>query len=359
MKKAKNKFDDIERRILVKLLYEKRNESMRKQNTPASSPATTFLVSWQGWYWMTKNPFFPFILFFLYYVIQLYCNYANTTREKCNLYYECKLYQSNWSVQITAEKKQQITPEDIMKMLDKLYDNSIQGLPKVSPPITQLADDYLSKSADVQTAAKSFINYQIAKCTTSGFITGLGGLITLPIAIPANVSSVLYVQMRMIACLAHMGGYDTNSDQVQTLVYACLAGISLDQVVKQVGIKFGVKLAQGMVKKIPGKVLTKINQKVGFRFLTKFGTKGLINIGKAIPIVGGVISGGFDFAETKIIADRAYKMFILGDFSSPKKKCKGNDTEEDVIEIDADDFEVIDDTEVAPNEVPLNEQETV
>ena len=45
-----------------------------------------------------------------------------------------------------------------MKMLDKLYDNSIQGLPKVNPPITQLADDYLSKSADVQTAAKSFIN---------------------------------------------------------------------------------------------------------------------------------------------------------------------------------------------------------
>ena len=258
-----------------------------------------------------------------------------------------------------AEKKLQITQEDIMKILDKLYDNSIQGLPKVSPPIAQLADDYLSKSADVQTAAKSFINYQIAKCTTSGFITGLGGLITLPIAIPANVSSVLYVQMRMIACLAHMGGYDTNSDQVQTLVYACLAGISLDQVVKQVGIKFGVKLAQGMVKKIPGKVLIKINQKVGFRFLTKFGTKGLINIGKAIPIVGGVISGGFDFAETTIIADRAYKMFILGDFSSPKKKGKGNDTEEDVIEVDADDFEVIDDTEVAPNESPLNEQETV
>ena len=258
-----------------------------------------------------------------------------------------------------AEKKLQITQEDIMKMLDKLYDNSIQGLPKVSPPITQLADDYLSKSADVQTAAKSFINYQIAKCTTSGFITGLGGLITLPIAIPANVSSVLYVQMRMIACLAHMGGYDTNSDQVQTLVYACLAGISLDQVVKQVGIKFGVKLAQGMVKKIPGKVLTKINQKVGFRFLTKFGTKGLINIGKAIPIVGGVISGGFDFAETKIIADRAYKMFILGDFSSPKKRGKEHDTEDDVIEIDADDFEVIEDTEVVENVEPTSDQENI
>jgi hypothetical protein len=211
------------------------------------------------------------------------------------------------------------------------------GFPRSAPPIEQLADDYLRKHTNTETAAKSFVNYQIAKCTTSGFVTGLGGLITLPIAIPANVSSVLYVQMRMIACLAHMGGYDTKSDQVQTLVYACLAGISLDQVVKQVGVKVGIKFANAMVKKIPGTVLTKINQKVGFRLLTKFGTKGVINIGKAIPLVGGVISGGFDFAETKIIADRAYKMFILNDFSTPEKKGKGK-ADEDIIELDESDF---------------------
>lgn len=241
-----------------------------------------------------------------------------------------------------AEKKVQISQDDIMKLLEKLYDNSINGLPKVSLPIDQLADDYLAKNPDVESAAKSFVNYQIAKCTTSGFLTGLGGLITLPVAIPANIRSVLYVQMRMIACLAYMGGYDTKSDQVQTLVYACLAGISLDQVVKQVGIKFGVKFANAMVKKIPGQVLVKINQKVGFRLLTKFGTKGLINIGKAIPVVGGVISGGFDFVETKIIADRAYKMFILNDFSSSDNK--GKSAQEETFIVDAEDFEVVEET---------------
>ncbi len=208
-----------------------------------------------------------------------------------------------------------ISQEEIMQLLDKLYDQSVQGIAKVSPPIEVLANDYLQKSKNVSSASKKFINYQIAKCTTSGFVTGLGGLITLPVAIPANVGSVMYVQMRMIACLAYMGGYDTNSDQVQTLVYACLAGISIDQILKNVGIQFGTKFTMAMVKKIPGTVLTKINQKVGFRFLTKFGTKGLINIGKAVPVVGGVIGGGFDFAETRIIANRAYKMFIEGDFA--------------------------------------------
>lgn len=160
----------------------------------------------------------------------------------------------------------------------------------------------------------------------------------MPVALPANITSVLYVQMRMIACLAYMGGYDTTSDQVQSLVYACLAGISVDQVVKQVGVQFGVKFATAMVRKIPGSVLSKINQKVGFRLLTKFGTKGLINIGKAIPLIGGVISGGFDFAETKLIADRAFKMFILNDFSRSGKDATsaGND----IVEVDESDFEV-------------------
>ena len=37
----------------------------------------------------------------------------------------------------------------------------------------------------------NFISWQVAKCGTSGFLTGLGGLITLPVAIPANIASVL------------------------------------------------------------------------------------------------------------------------------------------------------------------------
>lgn len=212
-----------------------------------------------------------------------------------------------------------ITQEDIMVLLNQLYNQSIRGIAKVSPPIDVLANNYLEKSEDLEKAARTFVNYQIVKCTISGFITGLGGVITLPVAIPANIGSVMYVQMRMIACLAYMGGYDTDSDQVQTLVYACLAGISIDQLLKGVGIQFGTKLTMAMVKKIPGSVLVKINQKVGFRFLTKFGTKGIINIGKAVPVIGGVISGGFDFAETRVIADRAFKMFIKGDFDMDAK----------------------------------------
>lgn len=220
---------------------------------------------------------------------------------------------------ILMKNKNKFSQEDILKVLDTCYEKATNGISKISPSIDQLAGDYLSKHTSKEEAIKDMLKKQVLKCTTSGFITGFGGAITLPVTIPANIGSVLYVQMRMIACTAYMAGYDISSDQVQTLVYACLAGLSVGEIAKQFGIKLGQKVAVGMIEKIPGKVLTKINQKVGFRLLTKFGEKGLINLGKLVPGIGAVINGGVDFAETKAIAKRAYQMFVENNFDIGEK----------------------------------------
>ena len=213
------------------------------------------------------------------------------------------------------EKSKMIKQEDVMNLLDSCYEKCLNGVSMVSPSVEDMANDYLNKYPTKEEACKAMLNNQIVKCTTSGFVTGFGGFIVMPIAIPANISSVIYVQMRMIACTAYMAGYELNSDQTQTFVYACLAGVALNNALKQAGIKVGIKLANGVIKKIPGKVLTKINQKVGFRFITKFGTTGVVNLGKMILGVGAIVGGGFDLAETKIIAKRAYKWFWQGNFA--------------------------------------------
>ncbi len=223
------------------------------------------------------------------------------------------------------ERKNQTTQENIMEALAACYDKCLNGIPKVSPSVEKMANDYLKKYKDKDKACKAMLNNQIVKCTTSGFLTGFGGLITLPVSVPANVGSVLYVQMRMIACVAYINGYELDCDQTQTFVYACLAGVSVNNIVKDFGVKFGAKMANALIKKIPGKTLAKINQKVGFRFITKFGEKGLINLGKAIPVVGAVIGGSLDLAETKIIANRAYKWFAKGDFGNDKETVDEND----------------------------------
>lgn len=204
----------------------------------------------------------------------------------------------------------ELTERNAGKVLDTLYSKALDGIPQVSCSVDDLASDYLNKHSSPEKAAKELMKNQILKCSTSGFITGLGGLITLPVAIPANISSVLYVQMRMIAAIAKIGGYDIKSDQVQTMVYMCLTGQAITDVIKDVGIKVGEKTLEAAIKKIPGTALVKINQRIGFRLLTKFGEKGIINLGKLVPVVGGVIGGGIDAVSTVAIGKNAMNVFI-------------------------------------------------
>ena len=70
------------------------------------------------------------------------------------------------------------------------------------------------------------------------------------------------------------------------------------------------KVYHSVPKKLPGTVLTKINQAVGFRLFTKFGQKGLVNIHKAIPVLGGVVGGTVDALSTYSIAKAAKALFL-------------------------------------------------
>lgn len=209
----------------------------------------------------------------------------------------------------SKKEKQQIGQEQIMKTLDWAYDQVLNGGTGVKS-IYEMTDEYLkNNNHDVDNAIKSLSNYQTVKAAASGFLTGLGGVITLPVAIPANIASVLLFQMRMIASIALMRGYDLKSDQVQTFVYACLTGKSVSDILKGTGIIISQKLTTSMIKKIPGTVLTKINQKVGWRLLTKFGEKGTINLVKLVPVAGGLVGATFDTASTRLIAKVANKTF--------------------------------------------------
>jgi uncharacterized protein (DUF697 family) len=205
---------------------------------------------------------------------------------------------------------EELTVSKIQQVLDWAYDKSINGVPGLGTS-AELADEYNQKSGSLTDKANYLIRWQITKCATSGFITGLGGIITLPIAVPANIASVLYVQIRMITAIAHLGGHDIRDDRVKTLVYTALCGSAAVDVLKDIGVKIGTKITENMVRSISKEVIVKINQAVGFRLLTKFGTTGVINLGKAIPIIGGIIGGTIDGVATNTIGDVARDLFII------------------------------------------------
>ncbi|THH68239.1 MULTISPECIES: EcsC family protein [Enterobacteriaceae] len=211
----------------------------------------------------------------------------------------------------TENDDESFSQSAVMKFLDYAYEKAVDGvgIPGMDTA-SELAESYLSEEGTLVEQIDSLIRWQNAKSATSGFITGLGGFITMPVAIPANVSSVIFVQVRMVAAIAIMCGFNVNDDRVKTIVYACLAGNGAKELLKDVGITIGRKLTESAIKNISGATLVKINQAVGFRLFTKFGEKGAINLAKGIPFVGGLVGGTFDAVTTNIVGNVARDTFV-------------------------------------------------
>lgn len=197
----------------------------------------------------------------------------------------------------------------LMKIIDWAYDKAVDGLPGLETA-EEMGRGYLRGDGTLQDKVDRLIRWQTTKASTSGFLSGLGGMLTLPVAIPANIATVVYVQLRMVAAIAYMGGHDVRDDRVKTLCYVCLCGDAAEDVMKRVGIQAGKKFAEQGIKRLPFEVIKKINQMVGFRLVTKFGRTGVVNLGKAVPLAGGVIGGTFDGVATRTIGKVAKNAFI-------------------------------------------------
>ena len=121
----------------------------------------------------------------------------------------------------------------------------------------------------------------------SGFATSLGGFVTLPITVPAGVGGLYLIATRMCAAIAHLRGYDVCSEEVRSAIMVCMLGSAGTEVLRNAGVQIGTKSTTAAMKRLPGKVLIEINKKVGYRLLTKFGERGVINLTKLVPAVGG------------------------------------------------------------------------
>ena len=174
-----------------------------------------------------------------------------------------------------------------------------------------LAAEYLCKDSYKSNSDRihDLIMYESLKSGGVGFLTGLGGFLTLPIALPADMVGVWCLQARMVGAIAEINGYSIKDSSVQTGILLCLIGSDISAAVRNCGVKVTTRITEALIKKIPGEILIEINKKVGFRLLTKAGEKGIINLSKMVPVFGGVFSGTFDTLSTKVVGECAQRFF--------------------------------------------------
>ncbi len=183
------------------------------------------------------------------------------------------------------------------KILDWVYTKALTGISGTESAYS-LASNYMHTPGSLDQKVDRLIKWQVTKSATSGFITGFGGLMMMPFSIPANIASVIFIQIRMIAAIAHMGGHDLQSDRVKSMIYICMAGNGAKELAKEASVKAGEKALINISQKAAGKITESIS------------SKGLAKITKAIPIMGGIVGASFDAITTRITGDIAKKTFI-------------------------------------------------
>ena len=123
----------------------------------------------------------------------------------------------------------------------------------------------------------------------------------------------------MVLAIAIIGGYNPKSDQVKSLAFICLTGTAATAVLKDVGISVGQRITERTLQNISEQVIRRINYLVKTRLLTKTGKIGALHLGKAIPLVGGVIGGTIDATTTRLVGKAARQVFISPEIPGDSK----------------------------------------
>ena len=143
----------------------------------------------------------------------------------------------------------------------------------------------------------------------TGFLTGLGGLVTLPIAIPSAVTASWVIHTRLTGTIATLHGHDIDDDHVQTFILLTLLGNAGKQVLRSAGITVANQLALRSIDAIPARLLTEINKRVGMRLVTRAGERGVVNLTKVVPVAGGLVGGSVDALYCNAVGRRAHALF--------------------------------------------------
>ncbi|MFD6091255.1 EcsC family protein [Oerskovia sp. NPDC060338] len=187
---------------------------------------------------------------------------------------------------------------------------------------------------EVERVIKRLVIESTQAAGANGFVTGLGGLVAMPVTIPANMAGALIINARLAGGIAYLRGYDLHDPHILTMVTLVSAGSTAQQVLSAFGAKVGQQFAMEAIKAIPISVLRQVNKKAGFFLVAKYGTqRAAITLAKVLPIVGGVVGGAVDATLTQLIARTAKSLFPRDIDDMPERKPRRRRRDETADEV--------------------------
>jgi uncharacterized protein (DUF697 family) len=208
-----------------------------------------------------------------------------------------------------APAAQRFAPQAAAGLLRQVLEVAIDGYQRF-PGAEKIAENKLARTGDdPQLAIEAVIDQHIRLAGVQGFVTSIGGLITLPVALPANLTGIAIVQARMVAAIAHLRGYDLADPRVRTAVITCLLGEDgvTDRLEKSSLVTSPLAIATAPVfdpeldRQVAGEVVGELIARIS-------GKRMALAVTRRVPLLGGAVGAGVDGWST-------YKIGLFADKS--------------------------------------------
>jgi len=210
-----------------------------------------------------------------------------------------------------APAAQRFAPQAAAGVLRQILEIAIDGYQRF-PGAEQVAESKLAKTGgDAQLAIDAVVDQHIRLAGVQGFVTSIGGLVTLPVSMPANLTGIAIVQARMVAGIAHLRGYDLDDPRVRTAVITCLLGEDgvTDRLKKSSLPTSPLAIATAPVfdpeldRQVAGEVVAELIARIS-------GKRMALTVTRRIPLLGGAVGAGVDGWSTYRIGQYADKSLV-------------------------------------------------
>lgn len=173
-----------------------------------------------------------------------------------------------------------------------------------------IADAARRRTSDPDEAVERIARLHVVGGAVGGFATGLGGFVTMPVALPVNVAEFYVQATRMVGSIATLRGYDVQDPQVRTAVLLTLVGSRADEVLAKAGLATGGgAVTRVALRRLPPVALMVVNKAIAFRLVRGVFERIFSRLGRAVPFLGGVIGAIVDGWMMRRIAEQAMVEF--------------------------------------------------
>ena len=194
-----------------------------------------------------------------------------------------------------APRIQELAPGLTGSFVREALNRAIDGVGPLAPAAAAADSQLREQRGDVERAIHEVIENNVRIAGAQGFATNVGGMITMTITIPANVTGLAVIQCRMVAGIAHLRGHDLADPRVRNAILALLLGEEqVHELVRRRKIPstpMAIATAPAHDPTLDGALAAVVASDIVARVA---GKRLATTLARKIPVVGGVVGMGAD-----------------------------------------------------------------